>query len=517
MRAVTIPSAKECLAQRLTAAAEALLDSNETAIADQADESERASALLNALISSVHADRSPDRLWLLVVAMSGSLPTREVVEEGLRHFELADVTESAVWLLNIAMTMAVAAGSSRRRLRVVTGGVLVDVDHSARSDLHTGIQQVVRRTIPRWVEDNGAIPVAWTRGHDAYRTLTESEFARVTRWYEAHDRGSAPAEPGVAAELGPAVEDELIVPWHGVLVLAEVPGVTASDRIVAIACHFANRVVAIGYDCIPILSADMVPADEPNRFGRYLTVIKWSHRVAAISVSAATEFGGFAEGLAAQGLQGPVVSACPLPASPLTSSSDESAPPVVTPNGDPLVVAVGSFEPRKNHLALLFAAEMLWREGVRFRLLLISGSAWYQAVTEEVQRLQAKGRPLESHVRVPDDEVVAAYRAARFSAMLSLHEGYGLPVAESLALGTPVLTSNLGSTAEIGAEGGTLMVDPYDDDAIIAGMRAMLTDDELIGRLRSEIKSRPLHTWTQYAQQLWQTVVEPELADVATS
>ena len=46
----------------------------------------------------------------------------------------------------------------------------------------------------------------------------------------------------------------------------------------------------------------------------------------------------------------------------------------------PTVLVVGSFEPRKNHLAILFAAETLWREGLRFDLVLIGGMGWGDAV-----------------------------------------------------------------------------------------------------------------------------------------
>ena len=94
-------------------------------------------------------------------------------------------------------------------------------------------------------------------------------------------------------------------------------------------------------------------------------------------------------------------------------------------------------------------------------------------------------------------------RTARFSVFVSLHEGYGLPVAESLAVGTPVLTTNYGSTAEIAAEGGALVVDPRDDDALVASMRRLLVDDTLIQQLQADALRRPVRTWDDYARELW--------------
>jgi len=92
-----------------------------------------------------------------------------------------------------------------------------------------------------------------------------------------------------------------------------------------------------------------------------------------------------------------------------------------------------------------------------------------------------------------------------------LHEGYGLPVAESLAHGVPVITSDFGSTAEIGALGGALLVNPHDDDALTSAMRTLLSDGQTQRRLRQEIRSRPERTWQNYSDELWELLIEPEL------
>ena len=65
-----------------------------------------------------------------------------------------------------------------------------------------------------------------------------------------------------------------------------------SERLAALAQYSGNAVTAIGYDCIPIVSADMVPPVETAKFVHYLGVIKHVRRVAGISISAATEFAG---------------------------------------------------------------------------------------------------------------------------------------------------------------------------------------------------------------------------------
>ena len=60
----------------------------------------------------------------------------------------------------------------------------------------------------------------------------------------------------------------------------------------------------------------------------------------------------------------------------------------------PLVLVVGSHEPRKNHRALLHAAERLWRDGVQFSLLFVGGNAWHsEGFVGDLEQLQRDGRP----------------------------------------------------------------------------------------------------------------------------
>ncbi len=110
-----------------------------------------------------------------------------------------------------------------------------------------------------------------------------------------------------------------------------------------------------------------------------------------------------------------------------------------------------------------------------------------------------------------DEELSEAYRRARFSVLASLHEGFGLPVSESLAYGTPVVTSDYGGTRESAAGGGAVLVDPRDDEALVEALRRLLTDDEEIARLRSEAARRAPRRAADYAERLWEQLVEPEL------
>jgi glycosyltransferase involved in cell wall biosynthesis len=90
----------------------------------------------------------------------------------------------------------------------------------------------------------------------------------------------------------------------------------------------------------------------------------------------------------------------------------------------------------------------------------------------------------------------------------SLNEGFGLPVAESLAHGTPVITSDYGSMKEIADDsGGCPLVDPRDDDQIRAAMRSLLTDGALLAELRRAARTARTKTWDEYAAEAYDYLV----------
>jgi glycosyltransferase involved in cell wall biosynthesis len=235
-------------------------------------------------------------------------------------------------------------------------------------------------------------------------------------------------------------------------------------------------------------------------------------RVSTISRAAAVEYGGWRTMLASVGAAGPEISADLLPAEvPDTTPADlESARAQLLRPGMPMVLCVGTHEPRKNHLALLHAAELLWREGIEFSLVLVGGRSWNDwRFREALAAAQARNRPVETVTTMGDEVLWAAYRLARFLIFPSLNEGYGLPVAEALACGTPAVTSAYGSMAEIAADGGALLVDPRDDGSIAAAMRTLLTDDDAHRQLAAAARARPARSWDDYARDVWTTLTAP--------
>jgi glycosyltransferase involved in cell wall biosynthesis len=303
------------------------------------------------------------------------------------------------------------------------------------------------------------------------------------------------------------VPDVMVVPWESTYLLPELsPERSRNERIAALAQFARCRTGVIGFDCVPVTTAETTALGVSEAFATNLAAVRHMDTVSTISAAAGTEYGGWRKMLASVGQKGPEISVNLLPSEvPDSSPADlDAARSRLLVPGMPMVLCVGTHEPRKNHVALLHASELLWRQGVRFNLVLVGGRSWNDGrFTNELAIARASNRPVETIRTMSDTALWAAYRIARCMVFPSLNEGFGLPVAEALACGTPVVTSGYGSMAEIAAGGGAILVDPRDDRDIASGMRAVLTDDDVHQRLAAEARARPPRTWEQYASEVW--------------
>jgi glycosyltransferase involved in cell wall biosynthesis len=140
---------------------------------------------------------------------------------------------------------------------------------------------------------------------------------------------------------------------------------------------------------------------------------------------------------------------------------------------------LGTLEPRKNIPTLLEAyRELRDVYSRKEKLALVGGKGWlYEEIFAKAQSLG-----LASEVLFPgyvsNEEQLLWYHGASAFAYPSLYEGFGLPVAESLACGIPVVTSNASSLPEAGSD-LALIVDPLDSHALAAALQRALTDTRL--------------------------------------
>ncbi|GAA0999351.1 glycosyltransferase [Subtercola frigoramans] len=488
--------ARQALLQRLKAVAPHLLTAQNSRQIDELS----LEHLLGALIETVHTTDDHARLWLLTIAISGCFPDQAQILGMARDIHGVDGPSAVARILHHCGVWTSRYQSHLRTIEMVTDVPLAFCDFTARFGFNSGIQRVTRQTLSFWRTLGDFRLAAVTSDGTSLRTLDEEETTRVLDWSGDDDANRDDIDDTIDHSTS-----VLVVPWNTTVFVPEAPLGHGTNALIAMARFSPNRTVAIGYDTIPVSGGHFVHRGLTLIFVSYLSMIKYFDEVVCISQATADEFIGFNEALVAQGLTGPRVSTVVLPLEPIPSdrSIDEPAESSL-----PTVLSVSSNEPRKNQLSVVYASELLWREGLKFNLVLLGGRGdrLFTDVPDAVAALRAKGRTVELRRDVDEAGLAEAYRRARFSIFVSLQEGYGLPIAESLAVGTPAITTDYGSTAEIAAGGGCVTVDPRDDLAIAAAMRELLTSDETISRLKTEISTRVDSTWGDYATVLWDTM-----------
>jgi glycosyltransferase involved in cell wall biosynthesis len=201
--------------------------------------------------------------------------------------------------------------------------------------------------------------------------------------------------------------------------------------------------VALVHDIIPITHPDHVPPPWTRR-QRHAIVNLRRHAAAVIANSATT----------ARAIGPMLPGSLPMLTAPLGIGPRPLIP--APPAGGPShFVCLGTLEPRKNHTILLDVWRRLAeRLGPRTPRLLLIGRHGFQS--RHVTRLIDRCPDLAAHVEVrgwlPDREVARMLRGARALLMPSLVEGYGLPVAEALAAGVPVICSDIPAHREVGGD-----------------------------------------------------------------
>ncbi len=166
------------------------------------------------------------------------------------------------------------------------------------------------------------------------------------------------------------------------------------------------------------------------------------------------------------------------------------------------ILSVGTLQPRKNYSRVIQALARVRGTGADLHFAIAGGAGWLEA---EMQRTIAR-TGLERFVHllgfVEDGDLPALYGGARALLMPSLYEGFGLPVLEAMACGTPVITSDVSSLPEVAGE-AALLVDPYDVAALAKAIERVENDSTLRTRLISAGSQQAgRFTWEKSARQL---------------
>lgn len=396
-----------------------------------------------------------------------------------------------------------ATTTERNPEPAVPAPLLLDLSHTSHTRARTGIQRVTRalrralagrctavcfdpyegawRKLDPFEERNIAAPGP-SNGRGARWPLSARLRGTLRRLLRGRRRLAAQLPAGQAA--GAALVPEVFSPAVAAA-LPELFSATSGPR------------VALFHDALALQFPELTPRSNTARFPAYLRELLLFDGVAAVSEASRESLLAYWRWLGVGAV--PEVACVTLGIdAPLASAAQPATAPL------PIVLCVGSIEGRKNHAALLDACETLWSKGAAFELRLvgITNAETGAAALRKLESLRAAGRPVRHDGPLDDAALEAAYHACAFTVYPSLAEGFGLPVAESLARGKPCACRMEGALGEVARGGGCVDLGGASAPEIAAALGGLLSSPGQLAALASAAKGRQFKPWASYASEL---------------
>ncbi len=146
------------------------------------------------------------------------------------------------------------------------------------------------------------------------------------------------------------------------------------------------------------------------------------------------------------------------------------------------ILAVGNLQPRKNIGRLIQAFSHVHQSFKNYKLVIVGKDHWQSSTLYTLVENLGLVHSVIFTGYVPADELAFLYNAAQLFVYPSLYEGFGLPILEAMACGTPVISSNTSSMPEVTGS-AALMVDPTNIEEITQAIFQVLSDSDLRQRL----------------------------------
>ena len=323
--------------------------------------------------------------------------------------------------------------------------ILVDVSVLVQQDLRSGIERVVRavlrellkRAFPGWRVE----PVMARGGCYWYARRFTCEWLGVAN-AAAVDAPIDVTSGDIFLGLDWAAH---IVPDHE----------AALHRYRALGAH----VTFVVYDLLPVLRPEFYPTEIPTMHAAWLhSLARVADGLLCISNAVADELSTWLTDHVSSGTRVPGLAVMPLGADIESSVPSAGLPPDAETLLDrigerPIVLMVGTVEPRKGHAQALQAFESLWRDGVELNLVIVGRQGWMvDDLAAKLRRHAEVDDRLYWFERVSDEWLDALYRRADVLLAASLGEGYGLPLVEAARYGVPLIVRDLPVFREVAGE-----------------------------------------------------------------
>lgn len=400
--------------------------------------------------------------------------------------ENATLPSSEIYYLDIGDTLVYlqhhGTVSGIQRVVVSISLALYETSQSSRN-----VQLVAGRT-----DGRGFAPIDWNEWLDVVKNL---------EW----DSGSVRRAATLLHERSHSAEPWFPSPSLGVVLTLGSPWV--SERYIESLAQFralGGRLIALVYDMIPVRMPESFDSGTTRRLARVMaTYARACSLVLAISEFSRQDFLTFCQ---EQSLPQPSTHTLALTAG--RGSRQVISAQSRTRIDEPYVLIVSTIEGRKGHRTALAAWErMLERLGPEDtpQLVLVGRPGWKSTdVLDKLATTNYLGGKVTHLTEVSDAELDALYAEALFTIYPSTYEGWGLPVSESLAHGTPVIAARSTSIPEAGGDFAAYF-SPQDHEELYKIASSWALDDDELATWRRRVEEYEPKGWEAVAHELWET------------
>lgn len=221
------------------------------------------------------------------------------------------------------------------------------------------------------------------------------------------------------------------------------------------------RTQLVLFDFIPIFHTWVVPTGLASHFNKYLRLLLFADRIIGISSLVAEQARLIVAAFKLERIDwrsnSQVIDFFDLPSGLEDVNQQELLPRIPGQ-----ILIVGSIEPRKNHLQIFHALEILHRRGNYFEAIIVGNAGWEnEPILKKLHKLRDAGMRIQRRVHTTDDELKRLMSTSYLGIFLSEAEGFGLPIVESRQFGLRMLYSKIRPHVDLSLD--------FPDDAIEIG------------------------------------------------
>ncbi len=375
------------------------------------------------------------------------------------------------------------------------------VDATLTASGNTGIQRVNRQLAKQLIQQgHRLVPVKWDDSLGSIDLASPEDLECLEKW-NGPDRNEWYQKLDLEKDNEDATYLMVDLPLNRPL--------DVQQRVIDTFHSRCIKCAAIFYDAIPYKLSDIYPVNFTSAHAEYMTMLDQMDSVFSISKTSNSDLLAFLSTTSERGLLlDQRLKAVALPAEfPVPKRLDETRQHY---SDLCTVLAIGTVEPRKNHVALLKAFLSAEKQSQRKLKLVLVGSSdtFDHELADKVEVLINQSKNIVWIKDANDAMLEQQYYEADFTIFPSVEEGFGLPIVESLWFGRPCICANFGQMMELATGGGCLPVDVNDNEKFSEAIRSLANDQDLYQKLKSQIPRRYFRTWDDYASEISSLIQE---------